>query len=128
MSYLERLYDPMEKAFWQGTAGQELLIPHCDDCLEPHWYPRPICPHCASRRISFKRSSGVGVIYSLTRLRQKDGSFRTIAYIQLDEGITLLSNLVDDDDNAAQIGRRVEVAFAIQENGLSLPVFRLAKS
>ena len=128
MSYIDRVYDPIEKAFWRGTANEELLIPHCDVCHELHWYPRPICPHCASRQISFKPSTGAGVIYSLTRLIQKGGSAKTIAYIQLDEGITLLSNLIADDDNTATIGARVELAFVEHENGVRLPVFRVVKS
>ena len=124
MNYLDRVYDPIEKAFWRGTSNRQLLIPNCEACLEAHWYPRPICPHCASSRISFKPSNGGGVIYSLTRLRQKGGMSKTIAYIRMDEGITLLSRIIDDEANAAIIGQRVQLAFEHQENGLDLPVFR----
>ena len=128
MNDIERIYDPMEKAFWQGTSNEELLIPHCDGCNEPHWYPRPICPHCAGRRIYFKPSRGTGVIYSLTRLRQKGEATKTIAYIHLDEGVTLLSRIVDDHDETAAIGQRIEVAFVKQENGPSLPAFSVVRS
>jgi hypothetical protein len=45
MNYIDQVYDPVEKAFWEGTRNHELLIRYCELCQEPHWYPRPICPH-----------------------------------------------------------------------------------
>lgn len=126
MSRVEEVYDRVEKAFWEATRNAELLIGYCDCCNEPHWHPRPICPHCGHQETSLKRSTGLGRIYSMTRLRSKEAQPQVIAYVQLDEGITMLSKIIDDDGGKAVIGQRVEVAFVSDGNGLHLPVFRLS--
>ena len=69
MSNPERTYsDPsmnMEtEAYWQATKDGKLLIKKCDDCAEPHFFPRAICPHCQSSNTSWLETSGKGVIYS----------------------------------------------------------------
>lgn len=120
----EQIQDPVERGFWQGAARQELLIRYCMECDEPHWYPRPICPYCGHCETVFRRAQGTGTIYSLTRLRAKDRPPRLIAYVSLDEGITMLSEVQEPREGAAAIGQRVAVAFVEDKNGLQRPVFR----
>ena len=47
-----------------------------------------------------------------------------IAYVTLDEGITMLTNIVNCEPDAVHIGQAVEVASCKTEGGHSLPVFR----
>lgn len=125
-STLEKIQDPVEKAFWEGTSRGQLLVRHCESCSKPHWQPRAICPHCGHQKTVFKAASGLGTIYSLTRLHAKGAPVRTLAYVRLDEGVTMLSNITGNGHEDAAIGQRVQVAFETDAGGLQLPFFRLA--
>jgi uncharacterized OB-fold protein len=46
--------------------------------------------------------------------------------VRLDEGVFLVSNLVDGDTDTIEVGRRVELAITEVEPGLRLPLFRRA--
>lgn len=127
MTTLPSLFDPVEKSFHEGACRGELLIPYCMSCAQPHWYPRPICPHCGHQETVLKPSAGLGNIYALTRLRQKDAPPNTLIYVELDEGITLLSRLIEDEAEHARIGQRVQVDFLQLEPGHCLPVFKQIK-
>ena len=47
-----------------------------------------------------------------------------IAYVTLDEGVTLMTNIVDCDFDRIAIGQEVEVTFRTTAGGHALPVFR----
>jgi uncharacterized OB-fold protein len=49
-----------------------------------------------------------------------------IAYVTLDEGVTLLTHIIDCDLDEIGIGDRVEVVFRPSESGQLIPVFRPA--
>ena len=48
----------------------------------------------------------------------------TIAYVTLDEGVTLMTNLVDCDFDQLAIGQKVAVVFRPSEKGQVLPMFK----
>ncbi len=47
-----------------------------------------------------------------------------IAYVTLEEGVTMLSNIVEADLDTLAIDQAVEVTFRQSEGGQALPVFR----
>jgi uncharacterized OB-fold protein len=47
-----------------------------------------------------------------------------IAYVTLDEGVTILTNLADCDLDSVRIGDRVEVVFKPTEGGPPVPMFK----
>jgi uncharacterized OB-fold protein len=49
-----------------------------------------------------------------------------IAYVTLEEGPTMMTNIVDSDLAAIRVGAPVEVAIRTQPDGDVLPMFRLA--
>lgn len=103
--------------FWAGAARGELLVPRCAACGNVSWPPRPFCPLCGSPDApSLAPSPGLGTVYSFTVVRKARGAFReltpyVVAYVELDEGPRLLSNVVDVAPESVQIGQRVRVAF-----------------
>lgn len=110
--------------FWQATAENVLLIKECRDCGQPHFYPRMLCPHCLSDRVEWKAVSGLGEIYSCSTMMGRNGPGHTLALVRLDEGVTLMSNIVDSDPASLQIGQRVQVVFRQpRDNGPVLPLF-----
>ena len=46
-----------------------------------------------------------------------------LAYVTLDEGVTMMTNIVDCDLDAIRIGQRVRVAFKPSEGGPPVPMF-----
>jgi uncharacterized OB-fold protein len=46
-----------------------------------------------------------------------------IAYVTLDEGVTVMSNIVDTDLDTLVIGQRVKVVFRGSDGALTIPAF-----
>lgn len=127
----ERTYpDPtinMEtEAYWQAANEGKLLIKTCNACDQAHFYPRAICPECGSSDTVWTEAAGTGRIYSYSIMRRSDPVY-AIAYVTLDEGVTMLSNLVDADFDALSVNMAVEVTFRQTEGGQALPLFRPAE-
>ena len=119
------------RAFWEGTKDKELRYQKCNDCSTVVFYPRRHCTGCLGNNLSWHTASGQGTVYSYSVVRQSYHPFfrgrvpYAVAWIDLDEGPRLLSNVVGVEDplNEVQIGQRVEVEWEEHEN-LSIPLFR----
>ncbi len=119
--------DGDSRPFWEGVAGGELRIQRCDDCAHAVFYPRSLCPHCASERLSWERASGRGAIYSYTVVHQAHGPFAdqapyVVALVQLDEGVRMLTR-IRAEPQSVRIGKRVHVVFERIDDDLTLPYF-----
>jgi uncharacterized protein len=114
--------NPETKPFWDAAAGGTLLIKRCAACGEAHHYPRAICPFCASDRTEWKEATGRGTIYSFSVFRRAPIPY-AIAYVTLEEGVTMLTNIVDCDLDAIRIGQPVRVAFKPTDAGPPVPMF-----
>ena len=130
MSQMERTYsDPdinMETAvYWESAKNGKLLVKTCNACGKLHYYPRTICPHCLSSDTDWVEASGKGTIYTYSVMRRTETPY-VIAYVTLEEGVTMLSNIVECDVDGVAVGQTVEVVFRDTEGGHSLPVFRPA--
>ncbi len=117
------LINPESKRWWDAAAGQRLLLGSCLDCGRKHFYPRALCPHCLSDRTEWIEARGEGVIYSYSVMRRGAPAPYAIAYVTLDEGVTVMTNLVDCDFDALAIGQRVRAVFRPSAGGATVPVF-----
>jgi uncharacterized OB-fold protein len=122
MSFGSPLVSPETEHFWNRTKQGQFLIKHCNACGENHFYPRSICPHCFSSDTTWLETSGQGTVYSCSVLRRTKTPY-CIAYVTLDEGPTLLTNIVDYDLDKIKIGMRVQLTFKLTEDGAALPMF-----
>ena len=68
-------------------------------------------------------ASGKGRIYSYSVMRRVAPPY-AIAYVTLDEGVTMMTNIVDCDLDRISIGQEVEATFPTTEGGYAVPVFR----
>jgi hypothetical protein len=114
---------PENKPFWDAAAQGRLLLKRCRDCGQPHYYPRALCPFCFSDNTEWVDARGTGEIYSYSVMRRGAPVPYTLAYVTLDEGVSMLTNLVDCDFDALAIGQRVKVVFKPSEDGAPVPVF-----
>jgi hypothetical protein len=114
--------NPETQPFWDAAAQGRLLLKQCLACGERHYYPRTLCPFCFSDRTEWLTAAGGGEIYSLSVMRRGAGAPFAIAYVTLDEGPRMLTNLVGDLD-AFRIGDRVQLSFQPSEGGAPVPMF-----
>lgn len=115
---------PETAPYWDAAAEGRLLVKHCDACGASHHYPRTLCPLCGSDRTAWKQATGRGVIYALSVTRRGTPTPYAMAYVQLQEGVTLLTNIVDCDLDTIRIGDPVEVVFLTAIGGQKIPMFR----
>jgi uncharacterized OB-fold protein len=108
--------------FFDAAAQGTLLIGQCDSCGQPHYYPRALCPFCLAES-RWVESKGKGAIYSLSTMRRGAGAPYTLAWVTLDEGPAVLTNIATEDHDALKIGQRVRVQFTPTEGGPPVPMF-----
>lgn len=130
MSATERRYpDPVvddeSRPFWEGIEQGVFLLKRCRSCSRTHYYPRSICPHCGSDDTEWYGSAGQGSIYSYTVARREAVPY-AIAYVTLDEGVTVMTNLIGFAFDDIQVGARVRLDFVRTEGGKRLAVFKPA--
>ena len=105
------------RRYWEATAEGRIELPRCTACDLVIWYPRSICPDCQSMDLSWETMSGNGTVYSYTITRAGVGrKWRehlplVVAYVQLDEGPIVLTNIVDTDPSIIEIGMAVTAVF-----------------
>jgi uncharacterized OB-fold protein len=58
-------------------------------------------------------------------MRRADPNY-VIAYVTLEEGVSMMTNIVDCDPDTVSIGQKVELAFQDTEDGQKVPVFKPA--
>ena len=130
-----RFPEPDTEAFWQATKNHQLTYQICDKCRTVIFYPRRHCTACGSLDTTVHTSRGEGTVYTYTVIMQSRhpafaelGAY-AIAYVDLDEGFRMMSNIVGVDDpvNDIQCGMRVKLRWEDQGDGeVSLPMFEPA--
>ena len=114
--------NPETEAFWAAAKGGKLMIGSCTSCGKVHWYPRAICPHCFSDKTELKEAKGTGEIYTFSVMKRSKIPY-AIAYVKLDEGPKMMTNIVDTDLDSISIGQKVKVVFKDTEDGPPVPMF-----
>ena len=121
---------PWSKPFWEGCKKHELLIQKCQDCREFIFYPKMFCPSCLSSNIGWVRAKGRGKVYSYMAVYsyQPTGFEGDIPYvvaiIELEEGIRMMSNIVECPPEKVKGDMEVEVVFKDVTEKITLPNFR----
>jgi len=115
--------NPGDEPYFQAAAEGKLLLKKCNACGEVHHYPRALCPFCWSDKVEWVQAKGTGEIYTYTVTRRGGPVPYCIAYVTLDEGPRMMTNIVDCDLDSIKIGQRVKVTFKKTEGGASVPCF-----
>ncbi len=114
--------DAATAPYWAAAREGVLKLRRCTACGKPHWYPRPVCPFC-SGDTEWVDAAGTGEIYSLSVTRRAGPIAYALAYVKLDEGVTMMTNIVDCDLDTLRIGQRVKVCFKDADGGEKVPMF-----
>jgi len=121
------------QSFWAATKNKQFKYQQCDQCNTIVFYPRNHCTGCTSGNLSWKVSTGAGTVYTYSVVRQSYHPFfrgkvpYVVAWIDLDEGPRVLSNIVNVQDLSrdVRIGMKVELVWEEHE-GLNIPLFKPA--
>ncbi len=122
-----QIADPLlnigDEHYYEAAGQGKLLVKKCADCGEVHHYPRGICPFCFSDKVSWQEAKGTGTIYTYSVTRRAGPVVYCIAYVTLDEGVSMMTNIVDCDLDDVRIGQAVKVTFKKSAGGMSIPMF-----
>ncbi len=125
--------DEENRPFWEALKRHELYVQRCRDCGDVRYHPRAQCPQCLSPRTEWVRASGRGKVYTYTATYQNQapGWRESLPYImswvELDEGVKMLTNLVDCRPEDVKIGMPVEVVYEDVTPEVTLAKFRPAR-
>lgn len=113
---------PETAAYWAAANEGRLLLRRCLDTGRAYHYPRPHSPFTGSANTEWFEASGRGRIYSFSVLPRAEPPY-CIAYVELDEGPVLLTNLLAEDFGALRVGQPVRVRFVPSADGQRVPMF-----
>lgn len=120
---------PATERYWRGAAAEELLVRECCACDLVFFYPRAHCPNCFGEDVEWVEADGTGTVYTYSVSDRVEGWPEcdlpvVLAYVELDEGPRLMTNLVDCDPDVVEVGVAVEVRYVPTErDGVAIPVF-----
>ena len=124
---------PWTEEFWKATKEHRLLIQECSDCNEKIFYPRKVCPECWSSKLGWSEASGKATVFSHTvTMDMVEPKFMgdlpyVLALVDLEEGVRMMTRIVDCDPEDVHINMDVEVVFEDITDEFALPMFRPVK-
>jgi len=119
-----------ETPYWRSVDRHAMALPFCEPCQAFFFYPRPFCPTCWSEDVTDREVSGKGSVWSYTVVHFPHGAnegWKTrvpyvVALIELEEGVRLMSNVVDCPVGSVHTGMAVDLVYR-DYDGRTLPVF-----
>ena len=124
----------LNEPHWEGARRGEFLAQRCTACGQIWFPPSPNCSGCLSTDYEWAAMAGTGTVYSFIVYHQgwlpgyRDDLPYNVAIIELDEGVRLINNLVEVDNDAIEVGMPVEVVFEDVAPDVVVPRFRPAAS
>ncbi len=121
---------PESKPYWEAARRHELVFQKCGSCGRKIHFPRVVCPGCLSGDLQWSKASGIGTVYSYTIIYRQiahPGFDSDIPYvyaiIELEEGVRMISNVINVDPLKVKIGMNVKVVFDDVTDKVSIPKF-----
>lgn len=116
--------------FWAAAKRGELMFLRCSDCGAWNFPAGPVCQRCWSENLEWRLASGRGVVSSWVVFRRAfDPSFEAdvpyaVVEVEVEEGVRLISNLVDVPVAKVHRGMPVQAVFDSVDDDVSLIKFR----
>jgi len=115
---------PESAPFFEAAAAGRFILRRCVSCGQSHWYPRFMCPFCHGQT-EWVEASGRGKIHTFSTFSQQVGAY-TLAYVELDEGPIMLTQLVNVEPASLRIDDPVRVRFQQAPDGTAIACFEPA--
>ena len=117
--------------FWKAAGEDRLALPYCTACAAYQWPVRAGCARCGAP-LAWRDASGRGTLVTWSIVNRavnpdlKDAAPYVVAFVELDEGVRLFTNIVDAEPAALRAGLRVRARFeAALDEATRVPVFAL---
>lgn len=119
----------LTEPFWTAAVERRLVVPRDNDSGHYFFPPERCVPGTDSTDWQYVPSSGRGTVYTFSVVHRApspdfDAPY-VLAVVDIEEGWSMLTNLVDCEPADVSVGMAVEVCYLEVENGV-LPVFRPA--
>ncbi len=120
----------MTGEFYGFCKEGELRFQRCNDCAAWRHMPRDMCAECGSLSWEWARSSGCGKVFTWTVMAVPlhptfmDSLPHASVVVEMDEGVRVLSEVVDCAPEELAFDMPVEVIFDAVTDEVTLPKFR----
>jgi uncharacterized protein len=120
----------LNQPFWDGCSAGELRTQQCSSCGTRRFPESFICPNCLSDAYTWEAVSGRGTLWSWIVMHQRyfdafaDELPYNVAFVRLDEGLHLITALVDPPAEL-RVDVAVEVVFVEVPGGRIIPKFQV---
>jgi uncharacterized OB-fold protein len=118
------------QAYWNACKEHKLMVQRCEQCGKFRFYPGTFCTNCLSSELEWKEVSGRGTVYSYSIVYRppfKNISMDVpyvVALIELNEGVRMMSNIVECPLHEISVGMKVQVTFIENQDEKILPKFK----
>jgi uncharacterized protein len=120
-------FSPLTEPFWTACSEHRLIVQQCAECERRFFTPEAACTNCQSFTWTWVESPGIGTVYTFTIVHRAAGPGFDVPYalaaVDLDDGWTMMSQIVDCAPDEVAIGQRVAVCFVEISDALTLPCF-----
>lgn len=123
--------DPWTEPFWRAAGEHRLVAPRCTNCGTFRMPPVPFCHTCRHQDVEWVELSGRGTVFTFVITRRalipqlEDAVPNVVAVIDLEgaPGCRLVSNVLEVDPEAVEIGLPVVVAWDDVNETVTIPRF-----
>ena len=118
------------RPFWKGVAEGKLVLQYCTEAKRFQHYPKPVSAYTGRRTLEWREVAGTGVIYAFTVVRIPGPGLEgrlplCVATVELDEGVRIISNVLNCKPEQLAVGRRVRLAWDRLTADQRYPAFEL---
>ena len=117
--------------YWKAAGDDRLVLPYCSACAAFQWPVRAACPRCGAP-LAWRDASGRGTLVTWSIVNRavnpelKDDAPYVVAFVELDEGVRVFTNIVDAKPETLRAGLRVHAKFeSALDEAIRVPVFVL---
>ena len=121
--------DEHNAPFFAGAGEGKLRLQYCEDCGTWAFPVITRCGDCGGDAITWRDASGRGTVYAHAQLERgyhprHEGRLVVLAQVDIEEGLRVITNIVDVEPGEVRAGDAVEVCFETAPEGTAIPVFR----
>lgn len=121
--------EPELEPYWSAAREGRLVLSRCTVCGATPWIPRPFCSAHPDAPVEWVDNAGIATVHSWTTVHKGEGVFKdaspyVLAFVELDGGPCILTNVLTSGDEQVTIGQTVHAVF--DHRGASGSVLRFA--
>ena len=124
--------NPITEPYWSATRDRKLLLQKCTKTGRFQFFPRAASIHDLGGPVEWVEASGRGTVYTFSVQHRPANPLMaskvpyTVALVELEEGVRMMTNIVGCAPDAVEIGMPVRLTWEALSDGRYLPLFEPA--